>query len=63
MTDVQILRELAKQYYDITQLPVQNQRREQWTRFHAMSDFQARVYSLRFGVNELFGNVKLHCQD
>lgn len=63
MNDRQIMRELAQRYMEIAGDPVQDERRLQWTRFHGMLDRQARVYALRFGVNELFGEDVLKCGD
>ena len=63
MSDRQILRELAQTYMQIANDPVQDVRRDQWTRFHGMQDKQGRVYSQRFAANELFGPETLHCED
>lgn len=54
MNDREIMRGLARQYMEIASDPVQDRRREAWTRFHGMQDRQGRVYAMRFGVNELF---------
>lgn len=63
MSDRQIMRELARQYMEIANDPIQDRRREQWTRFHGMQDRQGRVYAMRFGVNELFSLEALQCED
>jgi len=63
MSDRQILRELAQTYREIANDPIQDVRREQWTRFHGMLDKQGRVYSMRFAANELFGPESLQCED
>jgi len=63
MSDRQILRELARTYREIANDPIQDVRRDQWTRFHGMQDKQGRVYSMRFAANELFGPECLQCGD
>lgn len=63
MNDREIMRGLARQYMEIASDPVQDQRREAWTRFHGMQDRQGRVYAMRFGVNELFSPDVLQCED
>lgn len=63
MEDREILRELAKEYMEIANDPIQDKRREQWTRFHGMQDRHGMVYALRYAVNELFSEDVLQCRD
>ena len=65
--DIQILRDLAKQYRELTEKPIQEQRRTLWTDHFSLKKTPPPIVAL-FGMwnawcRELFADNTLKCQD
>jgi len=65
--DRQILRELAKQYMEICNYPIQDERRKLWTDKNSLRETRPLIY-LRFGMwnawcKDIFGDHTLLCED
>lgn len=65
--DVQVLRELAERYMEVALLPVQQQRREQWTHLQSLQP-QRPLIRASFGMwnvwcREVFADAAMECGD
>ncbi|HBQ64240.1 MAG TPA: hypothetical protein DD727_04810 [Clostridiales bacterium] len=61
--DVQILRDLAKQYKEITAKPIQQERRELWRRHNSLQPTRPPIYIRAFAWGEILDPSCLKCQD
>lgn len=67
MKDIQVLRELAKRYSEISALPVQEEKRQLWTAHFGMQTTTVPVL-VNYGMwnvwcREVFGDQKMQCED
>ena len=61
--DIQVLRELAKQYADVASMDIQDERRELWRRLHSLDPIRPAVYARVFSTWHELPESKLQCED
>lgn len=61
--DIQIIRELAKEFMEIAGKPVQNERRDLWRNHNSFRRTRPLIYIRAFAFDEIFDKRKLKCQD
>ncbi len=62
--EINILRELAKKYIEITSLPIQNERRMNWRRLNSLKPNKPLILVRGYAFNEVLSlNGGLKCED
>ena len=63
MKDIKILRELAKQYHEVTGNPIEEEKRILWERHHNFEPVRPPVYLRAYAFNEVMDPKDFLCED